>query len=705
MRPHRPGGVHQCGLLPPRPFGALQALRSGKAGSVGGLRAWAVILGWMCSYMWVLSSPHICHFIRSFEFLFWHQRSFAQSFSKWSFPLPTQWSIALNTTIRMCRTWQFAKCSGASESNQSCANWPPMRGCSQSRPSPCSAMTSQPSRLLWRLWSQTQPRSALTFQNKSSRWPLWRRSGRHAALCRIISPLGEPRWKKIHQRFQRFPEKIMQNFVKFLSLDTLTFSSLCIGSHIASLLREFSATSLCTASSTSTKSERSGRGMSRSHRRQGWRRTQKICSVSSWSINLLLQAQSLRSWTSCTHSSSRSSTSTFVSSRSRPAPWSTCLSSKNGAKRTGAWLSCSPWIVWSSRRCTVSVQISASSSALSPRRCSKCSPTISSYGTMLAQAQSSTSSGRLPTQLSQSRPRSAHGQAQQMLLGPPRSPRRTKLGGSARRPSSRRQRRCSTILPSKGASQVPLAPPKMSGYPRRSGRQSPPSSTQALAAVLSSIAHWAADSVINASSSTPALNVARIILGTATTDVLMGIPRWLPRHHLGIGSARPVARMMLMRPRRLGRQCLRWSNWLSHSGMRLRLTFRPWRPKPPFSWSSLPGRQASRRPFICKGSLCCRQLTSLLASLFSNPRILWICWCWTSWPWASCSSCTVAHRATRSRQLASSMAGHRHFDRQRLHWVWTGSAGLISYWFFLVIFFLNVRLRRAFWFLMLVGIS
>ena len=448
MRPHRPGGVHQCGLLPPRPFGALQALRSGKAGSVGGLRAWAVILGWMCSYMWVLSSPHICHFIRSFEFLFWHQRSFAQSFSKWSFPLPTHWSIALNTTIRMCRIWQFAKCSGASESNQSCANWPPMRGCSQSRPSPCSAMTSQPSRLLWRLWSQTQPRSALTFQNKSSRWPLWRRSGRHAALCKIISPLGEPRWKKIHQRFQRFPEKIMQNFVKFLSLDTLTCSSLCIGSHIASLLREFSATSLCTASSTSTKSERSGRGMSRSHRRQGWRRTQKICSVSSWSINLLLQAQSLRSWTSCTHSSSRSSTSTFVSSRSRPAPWSTCLSSKNGAKRTGAWLSCSPWILWSARRCTVSVQISASSSALSPRRCSKCSPTISSYGTMLAQAQSSTSSSRLPTQLSQSRPRSAHGQAQQMLLGPPRSPRRTKLGGSARRPSSRRQRRCSTILPS-----------------------------------------------------------------------------------------------------------------------------------------------------------------------------------------------------------------------------------------------------------------
>ena len=139
---------------------------------------------------------------------------------------------------------------------------------------------------------------------------------------------------------------------------------------------------------------------------------------------------------------------------------------------------------------------------------------------------------------------------------PPRSPRRTKLGGSARRPSSRRQRRCSTILPSKGASQVPLAPPKMSGYPRRSGRQSPPSSTQALAAVLSSIAYWAADSVINASSSTLALNVARIILGTATTDALMGIPRWLPRHHLGIGSARPVARMMLMRPRRLGRQCL-----------------------------------------------------------------------------------------------------------------------------------------------------
>ena len=73
---------------------------------------------------------------------------------------------------------------------------------------------------------------------------------------------------------------------------------------------------------------------------------------------------------------------------------------------------------------------------------------------------------------------------------------------------------------------------------------------------------------------------------------------------------------------------------------------------------------------------------------------------------ASCSSCTVAHRATRSRQLASSMAGHRHFDRQRLHWVWTGSAGLISYWFFLGNLFLERTVEACVLvFLMLVGIS
>ena len=198
----------------------------------------------------------------------------------------------------------------------------------------------------------------------------------------------------------------MPNLDRRSSPGTLMWSFQSIESLIASSLRESKEITLSTVLFTSTKWVRSGHATSRSLRSPGSPRTRKICCVWWRSTSPWPPVQRAKSWISFMRSSSPWSTSTFVSSPSRPALSNIWPNWKSGGMRTVALLCSWQRTRWSGRKSIGWARTSGRGSAPSLQPSWKCSPTTNSCGMMLARVRNWTSSSRRRHPPLRHRPRS-----------------------------------------------------------------------------------------------------------------------------------------------------------------------------------------------------------------------------------------------------------------------------------------------------------
>ena len=133
---------------------------------------------------------------------------------------------------------------------------------------------------------------------------------------------------------------------------------------------------------------------------QGSRRMPKTCSKWCWLINQSLLHQRRKSWTSYMPFSSPWSISTSATLLRIKALFATFRNWKSGDMKTKAWLSCLPLTPWSGRKSIGWAMIRERSILRFRRPCSRCWTITSSYGTMLARAQSLISSSK-PATMSQ----------------------------------------------------------------------------------------------------------------------------------------------------------------------------------------------------------------------------------------------------------------------------------------------------------------
>ena len=164
-----------------------------------------------------------------------------------------QWWIGQSIQLTKCQIWPCGKCSEGRSCLNLCAfSWQRLDW-QHWRLSPCSGTRSQQSRTRWkRSWLMT-PSSETQWLSKSLLWLRWQQCGRSVPPCRSITPIGEPRWKKIPLRYRRSQAMITQSSVNSLWLLIQMCWCLLTESHIASWSSGSNVTSWCMVQSRSTR--------------------------------------------------------------------------------------------------------------------------------------------------------------------------------------------------------------------------------------------------------------------------------------------------------------------------------------------------------------------------------------------------------------------------------------------------------------------